>query len=98
MSSTLTRRVLPSVFRALREYIDTQISTWGADTGDLKQNAGPTIPSGWVLSTGGAAISRTTYAGLFALIGTTYGVGDGSTTFNPPNVPAVAGIPFIIKT
>lgn len=32
----------------------------------------------------GSAISRTTYAGLFALIGTTYGVGDGSTTFNLP--------------
>ena len=34
----------------------------------------------------GAAISRTTYADLFAAIGTTYGTGDGSTTFNVPNL------------
>jgi microcystin-dependent protein len=33
----------------------------------------------------GSAVSRTTYAGLFAVIGTTFGVGDGTTTFNLPN-------------
>lgn len=44
-----------------------------------------TIPRGW-LPCDGAAISRTTYAGLFALLGTYYGVGDGSTTFNIPNM------------
>src|SRR5262249_17960227 len=43
-----------------------------------------TAPTGWVLCDG-AAISRTTFAALFAVIGTTYGVGDGSTTFNVPN-------------
>jgi len=36
----------------------------------------------------GSAISRTSYADLFALIGTAYGVGDGSTTFNLPNILA----------
>jgi microcystin-dependent protein len=41
-------------------------------------------PSGWLLCAG-AAVSRTTYAALFALIGTTFGSGDGSTTFNLPN-------------
>jgi microcystin-dependent protein len=45
----------------------------------------------------GAAVSRTTYAALFSVIGTTFGVGDGSTTFNVPNyinrVPAGANIP-----
>lgn len=40
----------------------------------------------------GQAVSRTTYAALFAAIGTTYGVGDGSTTFNVPNVADVGGI------
>lgn len=44
-----------------------------------------TAPSGW-LKANGAAISRTTYAGLFAAIGTTYGAGDGSTTFNVPDL------------
>jgi len=43
------------------------------------------VPSGWLL-TDGTAVSRTTYSGLFAVIGTTYGTGDGSTTFNLPNL------------
>ncbi len=42
------------------------------------------IPSGWV-KLDGAAISRTTYAALYAILGTTWGVGDGSTTFNLPD-------------
>jgi microcystin-dependent protein len=44
-----------------------------------------TIPSGWLLSYG-QAISRTTYSALFTVIGTTYGAGDGSTTFNLPDL------------
>ncbi len=42
-------------------------------------------PSGFLLCDG-SAVSRATYAGLFAVISTTYGVGDGSTTFNLPDV------------
>jgi microcystin-dependent protein len=44
-----------------------------------------TAPAGYVLCDG-AAINRTTYAKLFAVIGTTYGVGNGTTTFNVPNL------------
>lgn len=47
--------------------------------------AGNTIPSGYLICNG-AAISRTTYAALFAAIGATYGAGDGSTTFNLPDL------------
>lgn len=43
-----------------------------------------TAPTGYLLCNG-AAVSRTTYAALFAIIGTTFGVGDGSTTFNVPD-------------
>lgn len=43
-----------------------------------------TAPTGWLLCDG-AAVSRTTYSGLFAVIGTQYGSGDGSSTFNVPN-------------
>lgn len=43
-----------------------------------------TAPSGW-LECNGTAVSRTTYSALFAVIGTSYGVGDASTTFNLPN-------------
>lgn len=44
-----------------------------------------TVPSGY-LPCDGAAVSRTTYAGLFAVIGTTFGIGDGVTTFNVPDI------------
>lgn len=47
--------------------------------------AGGSAPSGWGLCDG-SAVSRTTYAELFALIGTTFGAGDGSTTFNLPDL------------
>jgi len=47
--------------------------------------AGSTSPAGWLLCFG-QAVSRTTYAGLFATISTTYGSGDGSTTFNVPDL------------
>lgn len=44
-----------------------------------------TVPSGYLLCNG-QAVSRTTYASLFAAIGTKYGAGNGSTTFNVPNL------------
>ena len=44
-----------------------------------------TAPVGW-LKANGAAVSRATYAALFAAIGTTFGAGDGSTTFNVPDL------------
>ena len=47
--------------------------------------AGATSPTGWLLCNG-QAVSRTNYSRLFAAIGTTYGVGDGSTTFNVPDL------------
>lgn len=47
--------------------------------------AGSAVPSGW-LYCNGQSVNRTTYAVLFAIISTTYGVGDGSTTFNLPDL------------
>lgn len=43
------------------------------------------LPAGF-LSCNGSAVSRTAYASLFSLIGTNYGAGDGTTTFNVPNI------------
>ena len=54
-------------------------------TGTVYDWAGSSAPS-WGLFCDGAAVSRTTYAALFAVIGTTYGAGDGSTTFNVPDL------------
>jgi microcystin-dependent protein len=56
-----------------------------------------TTPPGYIAADG-SAVSRTTYASLFAVIGTTYGVGDGSTTFNVPSVAATTGKYFIRYT
>ena len=55
-------------------------------TGEMRLFSGTItqIPSGW-LHCAGQAISRSTFATLFAIIGTTYGVGDGTTTFNIPD-------------
>lgn len=56
-----------------------------APTGVIQGYAGSAAPTGWLLCDG-SAVSRATYADLFTLIGTTYGVGDGSTTFNLPDL------------
>jgi phage-related tail fiber protein len=56
-----------------------------APPGAVMAFARSSVPTGW-LKCNGAAVSRTTYANLFAAIGTTYGAGDGSTTFNLPDL------------
>lgn len=55
-----------------------------APVGSGQEFYGSTAPSGWVLCDG-SAISRTVFSELFGVIGVTYGVGDGSTTFNVPD-------------
>lgn len=57
----------------------------GFDVGDIKPSARAAAAAGWILCDG-QAISRAAFAPLFAAIGTAYGVGDGSTTFNIPNL------------
>lgn len=61
-------------------------SSGGKYPGEVFWFAGPTPPPGSLLADG-SAVSRTTYAALFAAIGTAHGAGDGSTTFNLPSVP-----------
>lgn len=56
----------------------------GVPTGTVSAYAGSTPPAGYLICDG-SAVSRTTYAALFAVIGTTYGAGDGNSTFNLPN-------------
>ena len=57
----------------------------GTATGTILPWSTITPPSGF-LECDGTAVSRSTYAALFAVVGTTYGIGDGSTTFNVPNL------------
>lgn len=67
------------------------ISSGGSITGDtlpigsITAYGKETAPANWLICDG-SAVSRTSYADLFAVIGTKYGEGDGSTTFNLPNL------------
>lgn len=65
------------------------VASWqapaGVPSGVVNSFAGNAPPNGWLLCNG-QAVSRTAYADLFAVIGTTYGAGDGSTTFNLPDL------------
>lgn len=63
----------------------TEPAYGGLPCGAIIPWAGAVAPSNWLLCDG-AAVSRTTYATLFSLIGTTYGSGNGSTTFNVPDL------------
>lgn len=61
------------------------LAATGVPSGTVTDYAGTTAPTGWLLCDG-SAVSRSTYSALFTAISTTYGAGDGSTTFNVPDV------------
>jgi microcystin-dependent protein len=69
---------------AVTTSLDYKVS-YGIPSGVINMWATTTAPTSWLLCDG-TAVSRTTYAALFAVISTTYGVGDNSTTFNLPNL------------
>ena len=71
-----------AVFSAIREALPA---------GVIVPYGGASAPAGWLLCDG-SAISRTTYAALFAAIGTAFGTGDGSTTFNLPDMREVVPV------
>lgn len=68
---------------ATKQYIDNLILNI-IPIGVQWPYGGSTPPSGWLLCDG-TAVSRTTYSQLFSVLGTSYGPGDGATTFNLPN-------------
>jgi len=71
---------------ATTAFVETAISEISSvPIGAILWIAENAVPAGY-FECDGAAISRTIYADLFAVIGTTYGVGDGSTTFNVPDL------------
>jgi microcystin-dependent protein len=90
VTGTTTFTGVPSGPTAATGTNTTQLATTAfvqansAPTGGLIMWGTGTAPTGWLLCDG-TAVNRTTYAALFAVISTTFGVGDGSTTFNLPN-------------
>lgn len=85
---------LQQTFQSLSAYLEKinnsvtiNASSSVSPTGTVVAFAGSAAPSGWLLCDGGSTgVLRTTYSALFAVIGTTYGAGDGSTTFNVPDL------------
>ena len=81
---------LNTVTSNIQTQIDSKLTSAGAftvQTGMILpfSAVAGSIPTGY-LNCDGAAVSRSTYSALFTLIGTTYGSGDGSSTFNVPNL------------
>lgn len=76
---------LDAVNKSQLDSLKTAITPSLVPSGTILPYGGTTVPSGYLLCDG-SAVSRTTYAALFAVIGTTYGSGDGSTTFNLPQI------------
>jgi len=103
-------QVSPSVLNAQVPYskggtnATTQASAqanMGVMTGEIKMWGTASAPTGYLLCNG-TAVSRSTYAALFAVYGSTFGAGDGSTTFNLPDfrdrMPIGAGSTYALAT
>ena len=69
----------------IEDKVDELDAIIGTLVGSVTMYAGSSAPTGWLLCNG-QAVSRTTYSALFSAIGTTWGVGNGSTTFNVPDM------------
>jgi microcystin-dependent protein len=75
----------PTVVGELADALDALYSRLLFQAGDIKASAAAAPGSGWLLCDG-QAIDRTQFPDLFAAIGTAYGAGDGTATFNVPNL------------
>jgi microcystin-dependent protein len=83
MTKSATREAADKVTFTQAE-VTSAIASGSTVVGSEMTWATATVPTGW-LEENGAAISRSTYSALFAVLGTTFGVGDGSSTFNLPD-------------
>lgn len=98
MTGHITQPLTPTIGEHLanKDYVDAKTGVDSVPIGFIDQYGSATPPPSFLLNDG-SAISRTTYATLFARFGTSFGAGDGSTTFNLPNVAAVSGRYSITK-
>jgi hypothetical protein len=90
-----------TILQSAKDYTDNAVSNISSGessspTGVILMFAGTVAPTGYLLCDG-SAVSRSTYSALFSLIGTSFGVGNNSTTFNLPNPDGNANIRYIIK-
>jgi len=83
-SDAVNKGQMDSVESTLQTAIDNAVASASVYVGDIKASLQTANHGNWLLCDG-SAVSRTTYADLFALIGDGFGEGDGSTTFNLPD-------------
>lgn len=74
--------------RDLQVYRNGKWENMGSPAGTISPFAGGTAPDGWMVCDG-SAVSRTTYSDLFSTISTTFGTGNGSSTFNIPDLRGI---------
>jgi len=92
-STTLAKLGIGSAGQFLKTNTGATAPEWSTETdlcpvGSIIMYGAAAAPTNWILCDG-SAVSRTTYADLFSAISTTYGTGDGSSTFNVPNLQGV---------
>lgn len=90
----ISKETDPTVPKYVKSITEEDIEKWNSGTGGASGDTTPigglllfggtTAPTNWLIADG-SAVSRTEYSELFAVYGTTYGSGDGSTTFNLPD-------------
>lgn len=86
-AQTLTSKDLSSPTNTFPDFATAAEVNTALPVGSMQMWPAAAAPSGW-FNCAGQAISRATYADLFAVCGTTYGAGDGASTFNLPNLTA----------
>lgn len=85
-AGTLPNNVIPGLYvNDGTKWVNLETPEAAVPPGSVFYRASSSIPTGY-LECNGSEVNRTTYAGLFSVIGTTYGVGNGSTTFNLPDL------------
>jgi len=84
-SGNVAASELDADFNAIKNAVSGVALSSADFVGAIVAYGGSAAPSGWLLCDG-AAVSRTTFSALFAVCGTQFGAGDGSTTFNVPNL------------
>jgi len=89
------RPLLSQLFDENGVAVDTSDTTAAVKVGTIVLWPGA-VPRGY-LACNGQAVSRAFYVTVFQLIGVTYGAGNGSTTFNLPNLPPVAGVSYVMR-
>jgi microcystin-dependent protein len=98
MTGHITQPLAPTLGEHVpnKDYVDAKTGVDSIPIGLIDHWPSATPPASFLICDG-SAINRTTYATLFSKIGTTFGAGNGTTTFNIPTIAASGGVYYIIK-